>query len=76
MAERASLLPAGTWPQLGGSGGGPEGGSPPVAWPELQGPQAASSGGWRGVGNQTSGSTGEITRLLCSCKIFKTKEDA
>ena len=40
--------PSRTWPQLGGSGGGPEGGSPPVAWPELQGPQAASSGGWRG----------------------------
>lgn len=70
VAESASLLPARTWLQLGGSGPGPEGGSPPVG-------TLAMGDGVR-VRNQTSGPMGEmLIRGYCAAmsKIFKTKED-
>lgn len=62
VAEGASLLPAGMWLQLGGSGPGPEGGSPPVG-------RLALGDGVQ-VRNQTSGPTrGDVnTWLLCSCE--------
>lgn len=67
MAERASLLPARTWLQLGGAGGGPEGGSPPVEWPHRQ----LALGGDVAVGNQTSGPTGEmLIRGYCAAVRF------